>query len=455
MHQKLDMTQGPILRLVVLFALPIIGSNILQQLYTTVDTLIIGNFCGTLSIAAVGTSSQPVEIFLGVFMGIGSGVTILISRYTGSRDVRSVTNVVRASGTLTWIISIPTAVLGVLLVPSLFRLMQVPDSTFSLAVIYASIIFIGLPGNMGYNMNAGILRGLGDSGATFYFLLVSSVTNVILDIVFVAGLGLDVGGAAAATTISMYAAWAATILYIHRKYPDIGFQVLPCRPDKKAVRSILAYGLPLGLNNSLYSIGHVALQSAVNLQGADFMAGASIAGKISSLIGITLNSFSSAMSTFTGQNAGADNPERIVRGARSIILVSSAVTISISAVLYFLSGPLAGLFTDDATVTHWAVLCLHLQLPFHWCYGVLNCIINLANGLGRVKFSTFISLFMLWAVRIPVSWMIALFGDGHYVSAGVSISFVAGMFVALLFFRSRTWKSIQARAKGSVLEESR
>ena len=448
MHQKLDMTRGPILRLVFLFALPIIGSNILQQLYTTVDTLIIGNFCGTLSIAAVGTSSQPVEAFLGVFMGIGAGVTILVSMYTGSHDGKSLQNIVAASGTFTWIVAIPTSLIGLLLTPALFRLMQVPESTFPLAVLYARIVFLGLPGNMGYNMNAGILRGLGDSGSTFFFLLVSTVTNVALDLVFVAFLGLDVGGAAAATSISMYAAWIATVIYIRRKYPEIGFRVLPSRPDGCAMRSLLSYGLPLGLNNSLYSVGHIALQSAVNLQGAEFMAGAAVAGKITGLVGITMASFSSAMATFTGQNCGAQNAGRIVDGARKILLVSTAITISVSALLFALAAPLAGLFTADEESLRWAILCLHIQLPFQWCYGVLNGIINLANGLGRVKFSTFVSLFMLWAVRIPVSWMIVLLGDGHYVNAGISISFAAGMLVSFLFFKTAAWKKIRAAAGG-------
>ncbi len=446
MHPKLDLTRGPILRLVFLFALPIIGSNILQQLYTAVDTLIIGNFCGTLSIAAVGTSSQPIEAFLGVFMGIGAGVTILVSMYTGSRNEKSLRDVVAASGTFTWIISIPAALIGILLTPALFRLMQVPESAFSLAVLYARIVFLGLPGNMGYNMNAGILRGLGDSSSTFLFLIVSSATNVILDLLFVAGFSLDAGGAAAATSISMYMAWLASVIYIRRKYPDIGFKVLPCRPDGRAMRAILSYGLPLGLNNSLYSVGHIALQAAVNLQGADFMAGAAIAGKVSGIVGITLTSFSSAMATFTGQNLGAGNYPRIVRGARQILLVSTAITITVSGALFALAAPLARLFTEEPAALYFAVLCLHIQLPFHWCYGVLNGVINLANGLGRVRFSTFISLFMLWAVRIPVSWAIVLLGDGHYVNAGISISFVAGMLVSLLFFKTAAWKKIRAAA---------
>lgn len=446
MRQKLDMTQGPILRLVFLFALPIIGSNILQQLYTTVDTLIIGNFCGTLSIAAVGTSSQPVEAFMGVFIGIGGGVTVLVSMYTGKRDSKGLRNIITASGTFTWIVAIPTTIIGLLLTPALFRLMQVPESAFPLAVLYARLVFLGMPASMGYNMNAGILRGLGDSSSTLFFLIVSTVTNITLDLFFVALLGLDVAGAAAATSVSMYAAWLATIIYIRRKYPEIHFRILPTRPDGRAMRELLSYGLPLGLNNSLYSVGHIALQSAVNLQGADFMAGASVAGKINGLVGVTMSSFSSAMATFTGQNYGAKNAARIVRGARRILLVSSCISISTSVVLFIFAAPLASLFTADEETLRWAILCLHIQLPFTWCYGVLNNIINLANGLGRVRFSTFISLFMLWAVRIPVSWMIVLFGDGHYVNAGIAASFAAGMLISLLFFRTKTWKAIRAAA---------
>ena len=213
---KLDMTHGPIMKLVILFAIPMVIGNILQQLYTTVDTLVIGNFCGHTSIAAIGTSSQPLEVFMCIFMGIGSGVSILVS-CTGAGDREELQKIINGATSFTYLVAIPLTVVGIALTPAILHLMQVPADTWDPAVLYIRIVFLGLLGNMGYNMNAGILRGLGDSVASLVFLVISCLTNVVLDFVFVAGFGMDVSGAALATIIAMYLSWFASILYIKEK----------------------------------------------------------------------------------------------------------------------------------------------------------------------------------------------------------------------------------------------
>ena len=197
---KLDMTHGPIMKLVILFAIPMVIGNILQQLYTTVDTLVIGNFCGHTSIAAIGTSSQPLEVFMCIFMGIGSGVSILVSRCTGAGNREELQKIINGATSFTYLVAIPLTAVGIILTPAILHLMQVPADTWDPAVLYIRIVFLGLLGNMGYNMNAGILRGLGDSVASLVFLVISCLTNVVLDFVFVAGFGMDKTTA----TISMH-----------------------------------------------------------------------------------------------------------------------------------------------------------------------------------------------------------------------------------------------------------
>ncbi|MCI8694651.1 MAG: hypothetical protein HFH91_18465, partial [Lachnospiraceae bacterium] len=201
-HTKADMTQGPAMKLVLLFALPICIGNILQQLYTTVDTLVIGNFCDSVSLAAVGTSSQPVEMLLCIFLGIGTGVSILISQYTGSGDGKAVRETAATATSFLYLSAIPISILGLFLGPLILKFMQVPEDTWDLAVSYLRIIFLGTLGNMGYNMNAGILQGMGDSRASLFFLLISCFTNIVLDLLFIAGFQMDVTGAALATSLS-------------------------------------------------------------------------------------------------------------------------------------------------------------------------------------------------------------------------------------------------------------
>ncbi|MCR4904305.1 MAG: MATE family efflux transporter [Butyrivibrio sp.] len=440
---KLDMTQGSIMKLVVLFALPIIASNVLQQLYTIVDTLIIGNFCGPQSIAAIGTSSQPIEVFMCVFMGIGAGVSILVSMYTGSKDDEALGKTVKTSISFTYLCAIPLSILGIVLTPVILKFMNVPEDTWDLAVLYIRIVFLGLLGTMGYNMNAGILRGLGDSSSTLLFLIISSVTNIVLDIVFVAGFHMDVGGAAVATIISMYLAWIASVVYVMKKYPQIGFTFLPKSLDGKSLSDILKMGLPLGFNNSIYTVGHILMQSLINMQGSGFMAGASVAGKIMGVSSVAITSFSSAMSTFAGQNYGAKLYARLRKGGKIVPVYSAAITISLGVIMYIFAEPLIRCFTDDPEAIKYAMLCVHIQVPFQWCYCVLNTILNLSNGIGAVKYSTIVNLLMLWAVRIPSAYLIAIFFDGHYVTGAVSISFIFGMIASLLFYRSRNWKKIK------------
>ena len=439
---KLDMTQGPIMKLIVLFAIPMVVGNILQQLYSTVDTLVIGNYCGPVSIAAVGTSAQPLEVFMCIFMGIGAGVSILVSMYTGARDFGALDRVIKTAISFTYMAAIPLSILGILLTPAILRFMQVPADTWDYAVTYIRIVFLALLGNMGYNMNAGILRGLGDSTASLVFLVVSCVTNVFLDLLFVAGLGMDVSGAALATAISMYLSWAASILYIRKKYAALEFTILPRLVSRDSLREILRLGLPLGFNNSIYTIGHIMLQSLINTQGSGFMAGASITGKILGVSSIAISSFSTSMSTFAGQNYGAKNYVRLRQGGRIVPLYSALITICLGLVMFALSGPMIGLFTEDAEAAKYALLCIRIQLPFQWCFCVLNTILNLANGIGAVKYSTIVNMLMLWAVRIPSAFLISRFIDGHYVTGGVSISFVFGMTAALFFYRSGHWKEM-------------
>ena len=253
--KKIDMTQGSIMKRVLLFALPICVGNVLQQLYGTVDTLVIGNFCGSVSLAAVGTSSQPVEILLCVFLGLGTGVSILVSQFTGRGDMESLKEIGATAISFLFLCSIPLTIIGQFAGPAVLRFMQVPDDTWELANAYISIIFFGTLGNMGYNMNAGILRGMGDSNASLLFLIVSCVVNIVLDLLFVAGMGMDVPGAALATTIAMYCSWLFSIVYIRKKYPEFGFTYLPHRMNRRMLGSIVAIGLPLGLNSSIYSVG--------------------------------------------------------------------------------------------------------------------------------------------------------------------------------------------------------
>ncbi|MDO5402693.1 MAG: MATE family efflux transporter [Eubacteriales bacterium] len=438
--KKIDMTNGNIMKLVVLFALPICVGNILQQLYSTVDTLVIGNFCGTQSLAAVGTSAMPVEMLLCIFLGLGTGVSILISQYTGRGDIKSLQKAVSTAVSFLYMCAVPISILGLFIGPLILKVMQTPADTWDYCVSYLQIIFLGTLGNMGYNMNAGILRGIGDSKSSLLFLVISCMVNIVLDLVFVAGFNMDVAGAALATTIAMFSSWIFSIIYIKKKYPELKITYLPQSLDKDILIDIVKVGLPLGLNNSIYSIGHILMQSLINAQGSVFMAACSVSGKVNGIANVAITSFSSAATTFAGQNLGAGKYDRLKKGSIQIPVFSGIVTCVGGILVTMVCRPILGFFTSDAAVLAMGVRYIRIVLPFTWTYAVFNGIICFVNGMGEVKYPTIVNMLMLWAVRIPCGYIIAYFIDGTYVMASFPISFAFGMFAMLAYYMTKRWK---------------
>lgn len=441
--KKIDMTHGSIIKLVFLFALPICFGNILQMLYNTVDSIVIGNFCGSTSLAAVGTSSQPVEMILCIFLGLGTGISILVSQYVGAKDMENLKKTVNTATAFLYICAIPLTILGFFIGPLILKFMGTPSDAWNLAVTYIDIMFLGTLGNIGYNINAGILRGLGDSKSSLFFLLISCFVNIILDFLFVAVFHLDVAGAAAATSIAMFCSWFFSIGYIRKRYKELDFKILPHSIDQSVMKEIIRIGLPLGLNNSIYSIGHILMQGLVNAQGSIFMAGCVVGSKITGIANVAITSMSSAATTFSGQNLGAKNYVRLRKGGMVIPAVSGAITCTTGLTTTFLlSSILVKMFTNDHAVMEIGILYIYCILPFSWMYAVFNSIICYVNGLGEVKYPTIVNIFTLWAVRIPCGYFISYFINGRYVNISVAVSFAFGMTCMIAFYFTKKWKNV-------------
>lgn len=389
---KIDMIRGSIIKSAALFALPICVGNILQQLYGTVDTLVVGNFCDSAALAAVGTATQPMEILLCVFLGIGNGASILVSQEMGRRNADGLRMLVRTSVWFLYLCAIPVTILAMFVGPALLRLMQVPADAFDYAVLYLRIT-------------------------------------------------------ALATTIALYLSWLASILYARRNYEGLQFPLLPHGYDKAQLAAILKVGVPLGLNNSLYSVGHVAVQAVYNMQGSVFVAGCSIAGRVTGIAGIAITSFSSAAVVFAGQNLGAGNYRRLQRGVVQITCAAGVVTLLIGLVATVFCRPLLGLFSSDPAVLDAAVRYTWWVLPFIWTYAVFNCMMSFVNGTGAVKYTTVVNLLILWAVRIPAAYILHALGYGTSSMACVSLSYAVGLVAMLGYFLTPEWGKLRRKAK--------
>ena len=389
---KIDMIRGSIIKSAALFALPICVGNILQQLYGTVDTLVVGNFCDSAALAAVGTATQPMEILLCVFLGIGNGASILVSQEMGRRNADGLRMLVRTAVWFLYLCAIPVTILAMFVGPALLRLMQVPADAFDYAVLYLRIT-------------------------------------------------------ALATTIALYLSWLTSILYARRNYEGLQFPLLPHGCDKAQLAAILKVGVPLGLNNSLYSVGHVAVQAVYNMQGSVFVAGCSIAGRVTGIAGIAITSFSSAAVVFAGQNLGAGNYRRLQRGVVQITCAAGVVTLLIGLVATVFCRPLLGLFSSDPAVLDAAVRYTWWVLPFIWTYAVFNCMMSFVNGTGAVKYTTVVNLLILWAVRIPAAYILHALGYGISSMACVSLSYAVGLVAMLGYFLTPEWGKLRRKAK--------
>ena len=443
--RKIDMTEGPIMRNILLFAIPMVIGNILQQLYTTVDTLVLGNFCGHTSLAAMGTSAQPVEVLLSIFLGIGGGASVITSQHIGAGDRRRIKDTCKTAVTIVYTVGIPLGVLGCILAPFILKFMGTPSDVWDEAMIYTRIVFLGTLGNIGYNMNAGILRGMGDSKASLWFLVISCITNIILDLLFVAVFSMGIAGAAIATIISMYLSWTVSIYYIRKKDPELEYSGLPRGIEKTELKGILSLGIPLGINNSLFSFGHMALQIMINSQGSVFMAAASVSSRVYNMANMAITGISSAASTFSGQNYGAGRMDRLKEGHIKIPIMSGLITLAFGILVVGFRMPILRLFQRDEEVLFYASRFVVVMLMSYWMYAIYNAIANIINGTGKVKYTLITNLLMLWAVRIPAAYVITHFFDGTYLMLSYPASFLFGMIAMILYYIfAKEWKTLRA-----------
>ena len=306
------MTSGSIPKQMVFFALPILLGNLFQQLYNTVDSLIVGNFLGSQALAAVSSSGNIIFLMIGFFNVVAIGAGVVISRYFGAREIERMQNAIHTTVAFGLIVSFIMTLIGVFFTPTLLRWMGTPDSVMAASVTYFKIYFLGSFGSIMYNFFVGILQAVGDSKHSLYYLIVSSVVNIVLDLFFIAVLKMGVGSAALATIISQYIS-AGLCLYLllttkgtHRIVPS------KVKIHKELLGEILKYGLPSGFQNSIIGLANVVVQSNINSFGDMAMAGCGAYSKIEGFAFLPITSFTMALTTFVGQNLGARQYDRVL-----------------------------------------------------------------------------------------------------------------------------------------------
>ena len=401
------MTEGSVWRHIVRFAMPVFWGNLFQQLYNVVDSLVVGNFLGSDALAAVGSSGSLIFLLVGLFSGIFTGASVVISRYFGARDERRVRKAVHTTVAFGLAAGVLMSVAGVFLTPSILMWMQTPESVLPQSILYFRIYFAGIIFVVLYNTATGIFQAVGDSRHPLYYLIVSSVLNVVLDLLFVAGMGMGVDGAALATVLSQAVSAA---LGFHRLMNTTGaYRVWPrkVRFDLPMLRQILTMGIPSGIQNSIIAIANVVVQSSINLYGAMAVAGCGAYSKIEGFGFLPISSFALALATFIGQNLGAKEYERARRGARFGIIACLTLSELIGGLIFLLSPALIALFNDAPEVVSYGMLQARTVTLFYFLLAFSHSIAGIMRGAGRAIVPMAVMLVCWCAIRVGYITLVA------------------------------------------------
>lgn len=412
MAQAKEMTSGASFPLILNFTLPLLLGNLLQQTYSLMDAAIVGKYLGINALASVGASTSVVFLILGFCTGCCSGFSIPVAQKFGARDYVTMRRFISVSLKISGVMSVALAIITSLLCAFILRTMQTPENIFDGAYIYLLITFIGIPCTFYYNLLSGIIRALGDSKTPFWFLLLSAVLNIILDLFCIIVLGWGVAGAAIATVFSQGVSSVLCYIYMNRKY-----EILKTTPSERRFRSdiarqLLGIGVPMGLQFSITAIGSIMLQSANNALGTACVAAFTAAMRIKMFFMCALDSLGIAMATYSGQNYGAGKPIRIWQGIKSSYVMMLVYVAAINIVIWCFAEKFALLFIDpsETEVIKDTALFLHINLSFFPLLGSLIILRYTIQGAGYTKLAMFSGVSEMIA-RIMVSLVVVpLFG---------------------------------------------
>ena len=434
-----NMTDGSPAEHIFYFALPLLAGSFLQQLYNMVDSWVVGNYVGDAALAAVGVGFPVIFMFTSLFMGISNGGTVVIAQYYGAGKLDRVRDAVDTIYTAFMAAALPVTVLALLLVKPLLFVLRVESGAYHEAWVYLMIVCAGLIGTIGYNINAGILGGLGNSQTTLLFLAISSLMNIALDLALVLAAGMGVAGVALGTILSQAFSWLFGLFYINRRYPDIAIRPFCRRFDRTLFRQIMEIGLPAGIQMSLVSVGAMVVMSKINSYGKEFTAGYNVGYRLDQLAFLPVQGLSSAVTAFVGQNIGARRLDRVRRGIR-VTLIAAVIWSAVMLVLIPLGPALVSVFSDTPAVIQAGTVYLKCIMPFYFLFSVMFCLNNAMRGAGDSLFAMMDVLFSLILVRVPAVYWIANHYGPDYMYYGIGVGWTVGFTLSVAYYLSGRWK---------------
>ena len=393
------MTSGVIWKELLLFSIPLLLGNLFQLLYNTVDSIVVGNFVGHQALAAVGASTPLINMLIGFFMGVAAGAGVLVSRFFGARKLEELHIAVHTFVAFTFLFGVLMMVAGITLTPLFLQWMGTPADIMDMAVLYLRIYFLGIIPTMLYNSGAGILQAVGDSRRPLCFLTIASVLNIILDLVFVIQLNMGVAGVAWATLIAQTISCILVAVTLLRSKES--YQIIPkkIRIDKPMLMQIVRLGIPSGLQQMIVSFSNVLVMSYVNRFGSAAIAGFSSANKFDNFLGLPVNSFMLAITTFVGQNMGAKQIERVKKGINTCMFMGIGIVIAIGIPAYLFLDLCIRMFSQEADVIYYGSWMMRTLVPFYSILNIAQVLTGAVRGTGNTTVPMLINVFYYCIIR--------------------------------------------------------
>ena len=435
--QPRRMTEGSIAKSLLLFAVPLILGNLLQQLYNTADSIIVGNFVGANALAAVGSSGSPIYLLIGFSQGVAVGAGVVVAQYLGAKDRADTQLAVHTALAISVVMGLILTIGGVACGRALLEWMNTPAEVLEDAVTYIRIYFGGVLFSVVYNMIAGILNAAGNSRRSLIYLAYASLTNILLDLIFIVGLKMGVAGAAIATDISQLVSCLLSLRFLLRVEDDYRVRLRDIRLHGRMALRIIRVGLPTGIQNMVISFSNVLVQASVNSYGAAAMAGFAAYMKVDGFNILPVSSISMAATTFVGQNYGAGRLDRVRKSVWVTIALGVCYTLTTGALLLLGQDPIMRLFTTDEAVIAFGCSAMRWFCPFYFLLSILHGLAGAVRGTGASVPPMVVLLVSLCLFRVLwIQWILPLFGTYEGVMMVYPVSWALGAVLMILY----TWK---------------
>ena len=448
LFQAIDMTVGEPWKKIITFTVPMLLGNIAQQMYNTVDSIVVGNYVGDNALAAVGSAGPIVNLLLVLFIGISMGASIMVSQYFGAKQRKDLSYTIGNCIVLTAVAVVFIMVLAVVTVRPLLVLLKTPESIIDWCSSYLLIMFLGIVGVAYYNILSGVLRGLGDSFSALLYLLVATALNIVLDLLFVAKFGMGVSGVALATIIAQAVSAVLCFRRLTKLTEIFDMKLKYLKFVKKYSVNIIRLGMPSGLTQAIFSMAMIVVQSLTNSFGEMFIAANVIVMRVDGFAMLPNFSFGTAMTTYAGQNVGAREDERIVQGAKQGRWIAVLTTSVITAVILIFGKPLMGVFTDTSELVDLSRRMMGIIAAGYIAMAVTQSLSGVMRGAGDTLTPMWSSLFTTIVVRVPVAYGIAYFtrsaelpnGRQECVFISLLCSWLIGAVITMIFYVRGKWK---------------